>query len=117
MLPLSLRLNCHAHAVSALNCANHLNRSAKIGHIQLPTQAFRKTGFQELHNQLVSLLTNIDSNLITIQIDNNPSSILYATPKINIFQRSHTCISAFRKNRAPSFLWRRRLRGGSQRHQ
>ncbi len=70
----------------------------KIGHIQLAAQTFRQRSLQKLDHQVLSLLPNINTDLIVREIYNNSTRIADTTAEVNILQGGHIAILAFRKH-------------------
>ena len=71
VFPGTFGFNHHAHTVARLERGNILHRGTKICHIQTPTQAFRHAGFQKLNDQVLTLLANINADLVVRKIDDD----------------------------------------------
>ena len=66
---------------------NRLHGRAKIGDVQTAPQALWQSGLKEFDDKIFALLTDINTDLIVGQIDNNATCIFIATAKINVFER------------------------------
>ena len=115
--PQAFRLYHHANPVTRLECCDRLHRGTKIGNIQAPAEAFRESGFHELHNQGLTLLPDVHPDLVIWQRHNNSPRSFSPTTKVKILQWQRIPVLAFRKYRGSGCGSRRRADGCIQHHQ
>ena len=97
MLPLTLRLYHHAHAVAGLRGGHGFDRCAEIGDVQSAAEPVGQARLHELDNQTLPLLADIDANLVVRQGDHNAPCAISTAAEVDVFQRRRRAVGGFCK--------------------
>ena len=84
VLPRALRLDHHAHAVTALEGGDGLDRRGEVGHVHAAAQLLGQRRAQELHHQRLALLADVHAHLRARQVDDDAAGAVAAAAEVDL---------------------------------
>ena len=98
VLPLTNRLNHHAHTFALLGAGDELHGSTEVSHIQAAAQALWQGRAQKVNRQALALLAQIHAHLVTGQADNDAPGPIGTAAEIHILDGQDVRVIALGKH-------------------